>query len=112
MFVFRSVRQDDFKQILALSKMLNQINLSTNPEELQKQIEKGVIAFSGEERNKAECEYIFCIEDTETKKIIGASMIMAQHGTKESPHYYFQVLRLEKFSTSIHAGLVHNVLRC
>ncbi|HBQ20667.1 MAG: hypothetical protein A2Z91_06760 [Deltaproteobacteria bacterium GWA2_38_16] len=111
MFVLRSVRLDDFKQILSLSKMLNAINLSTIPEELQRQVQRSVSAFSGEVRIKGEADYIFCIEDTESNKIIGTSMIMAQHGTRESPHFYFQVLRLEKFSQTIHSGIVHQVLR-
>src|SRR3989338_1276573 len=111
MFVLRSVRLDDFKQILSLSKMLAAVNLAQQPEELQKQIQKSIAAFSGETRNKGEADYIFCIEDTESNKIIGTSMIMAQHGTRESPHFYFQVLRLEKFSQTIHSGIVHQVLR-
>jgi len=76
MFVLRSVRLDDFKQILSLSKMLNAINLSTIPEELQRQVQRSVSAFSGEVRIKGEADYIFCIEDTESNKIIGTSMIM------------------------------------
>ncbi len=111
MFLLRSVKPSDFEQVLALSSMLNQINLSTVPEELQRQIENSLAAFKGAISNKAQAEYIFCLEDTDTKKLVGTSMIMAQHGTKESPHYFFQVARIEKFSQSIHSGIVHQILK-
>ncbi len=111
MFILRSAKSEDLKQILSLSRMLNAINLAQSPEELSKQITRSVSSFAGESRNKEDCDYIFCLEDLSSHKIIGASMIMAQHGTKDSPHFYFQVLRLEKFSQTIHSGIVHQVLR-
>lgn len=111
MYVLRSIKSSDFEQVLALATILNQINLSANSEELQGQMEQSVKAFEGETRNKAQAEYIFCLEDVETKKIVGTSLIMAQHGTKESPHYFFQATRIEKFSQSIHSGIVHQVLK-
>jgi len=111
MYILRAATASDFKQVLTLSRLLNQINLSTESAELQKQIQKSTEAFEGELFNKFEADYIFCLEDIESKRVVGTSMIMAQHGTKESPHYYFQVIKVEKFSKSIHSGIVHEVLR-
>ena len=111
MFLLRAIQPDDLKQVLSLAKLLAAVNLSGQPEELQKQIQKSMAAFSGKTRNKGEADYIFCLEDLDSKRIIGTSMIMAQHGTKDVPHFYFQVLRLEKFSQTIHSGIVHQVLR-
>lgn len=111
MFLLHAVKSDDLKQVMSLAKLLAAVNLSQQPEDLQKQIQKSMAAFSGEIRNKGEADYIFCLEDLDSQRIIGTSMIMAQHGTKEIPHFYFQVLRLEKFSQTIHSGIVHQVLR-
>src|SRR3989338_10021097 len=111
MFLLRAIEPNDLKQVLYLAKLLAAVNLSGQPEELQKQIQKSMAAFSGKTRNKGEADYIFCLEDLDSKRIIGTSMIMAQHGTKDVPHFYFQVLRLEKFSQTIHSGIVHQVLR-
>ncbi|MBI3017976.1 MAG: arginine N-succinyltransferase [Deltaproteobacteria bacterium] len=111
MFLLRAIQPDDSKQVLSLAKLLAAVNLAGQPEELQKQIQKSMAAFSGETRNKGEADYILCLEDLESKRIIGTSMIMAQHGTKDVPHFYFQVLRLEKFSQTMHSGIVHQVLR-
>lgn len=111
MFVLRTVEAQDFKQVLSLARMLHAVNLSFQEDELQKQIQKSVAASTGQTKNKEDAEYIFCLEDLSSRKIIGVSMIMAQHGTKDSPHFYFQVLRLEKFSQTIHSGIVHHVLR-
>lgn len=111
MFLFRSVRPSDSKQILTLARMLSGVNLANAPDELQKQIQTSVASFSGGIRNKKDAVYIFCLEDLNTSRIIGTSMIFAQHGSKESPHYFFQLFRLEKFSQTIHSGIVHQVLR-
>jgi len=111
MFLFRSVRPSDLKQILQLARMLSGVNLSNTQDELQKQIQTSQASFSGEIRNKKDALYLFCIEDLNTSRIVGTSMIFAQHGSKESPHYFFQLLRLEKFSQTIHSGIVHQVLR-
>jgi len=103
MFILRAARPTDFKQIYSLSRMLNQINLSTESAELQKQIQKSAQAFSGELQNKFEADYIFCVENTETKKIVGTSMAMAQHGTKVSPSS--KALRTNAFVFSIDPSL-------
>ena len=94
MFLLRAIQPDDLKQVLSLAKLLAAVNLSGQPEELQKQIQKSMAAFSGKTRNKGEADYIFCLEDLDSKRIIGTSMIMAQHGTKDVPHFYFQVFAI------------------
>jgi arginine N-succinyltransferase len=110
MFVLRSIKTSDLKQVHQLARMLNAINLSTRQEELQKQIQTSLKSFSGEVK-KPDAKFIFCLEDTESKKIIGACMIIAQHGTKDSPHFFFDVKKIEKFSQSIHSGIVHQILK-
>ncbi|MBI4040906.1 MAG: arginine N-succinyltransferase [Deltaproteobacteria bacterium] len=110
MFIIRSIQLQDLKQVNALSKMLNAINLSTDADELQKQIQKSMQSFSGE-LSKPEAEYIFCLEDVTSNRIIGTAMIIAQHGTKDSPHFFFQVEKIEKFSETIHSGIVHQILK-
>ena len=55
-------------------------------------------------------KYLFVAEDLETHKILGTSMIAAQHGTLESPHFYFEVGNEEKRSDSINTGFIHGTL--
>ncbi|OGQ17670.1 MAG: hypothetical protein A3B70_08090 [Deltaproteobacteria bacterium RIFCSPHIGHO2_02_FULL_40_11] len=110
MFIVRSVKTADLKQVNTLSRMLNAVNLAMETPELRKQIQRSIHSFNGEV-SRPEAEYIFCLEERESQKIIGNSMIIAQHGTKDSPHFYFQVQKLEKFSKTIHSGIVHEVLK-
>lgn len=39
---------------------------------------------------RAKAKYLFVIEEEKTKKIFGASLIVAQQGTRLSPHIYFE----------------------
>ncbi len=59
----------------------------------------------------AEREYVFVIEDLEKKRVIATSMIHAQHGTRRSPHVYFQVIRDERYSETLDHYDVHECLR-
>jgi arginine N-succinyltransferase len=38
-------------------------------------------------------------------------MVIAQHGTPDEPHTYFQVMEKKKISKSLHHGFLHKVLR-
>ena len=40
MFSLRAIRSDDLKQVLSLAKLLAAVNLSGQPEDLQKQIQQ------------------------------------------------------------------------
>jgi len=40
MFLLRAIEPNDLKQVLSLAKLLAAVNLSGQPEELQKQIQK------------------------------------------------------------------------
>lgn len=55
--------------------------------------------------------YIFVMEDSESKDILGVSMIHAQHGTEDEPHFYLTVGQEAKFSQTINTGFVHGTLK-
>ncbi|MEO8553427.1 MAG: arginine N-succinyltransferase, partial [Kofleriaceae bacterium] len=50
-------------------------------------------------------------EDLSKKKIIGTSMIYAQHGTKRAPHIFFRVENDERYSVTLDRYFVHRTLR-
>lgn len=93
MFLLRSVTPADYRDLLALSRELNTVNLPSHPRDLKRMIARAVQSFAGElKRDKPHAQYLFVLEDTEKKRVIGASKIFAQHGSKKKPHLYFQVM--------------------
>ena len=58
-------------------------------------------SFAGKVKNPLEREYLFVLEDTRNETIIGTSMIIAQHGTYEAPHIYYEVSEREHYSASL-----------
>ncbi|MGV3621322.1 MAG: arginine N-succinyltransferase [Archangium sp.] len=110
MLLLRDVGRGDLSGLKRLAVTLNSVNLPNNEKVLRGLIKKSVDSFSGKIENPFEREYLFVLEDLRNKTIIGTSMIIAQHGTKDAPHIYFQVTQAEHYSASIDAHFRHKVL--
>lgn len=109
-YILRSVEERDVRDLQVLSSQFTMINLPNDVKALSRKIEKSVKSFSGELK-KEECEFIFVVEDTDTERVVGSSLIIAKHGTKEEPHFYFKVKKKEHFSSDLGIGFVHQVLK-
>lgn len=110
MLLLRDVGRGDLSGLKRLAATLNSVNLPNNEKVLRGLIKKSVDSFSGKIENPFEREYLFVLEDLRNETIIGTSMIIAQHGTKDAPHIYFQVTTAEHYSASIDAHFRHKVL--
>lgn len=110
MYVIRGCRENDLNDIYGLAKQFSLLNLVADRNELVKKIEKSLASFS-KKIEKKESQYLFVMEDLERRKIIGVSQIIAKHGTPESPHYYFKIIKKDKFSQELGVGFIHQVLR-
>ena len=108
MFLIRSATSDDLKSVQRLAAVLNTVNLPNDPKALETLIDLSERSFSGKVP-PLEREYLFVMEHK--KKIIGTSQIIAQHGTREAPHIYFDVLDEERYSQTIDKHFRHKVLR-
>lgn len=111
MFILRAVRESDLEDLIELSQLFVFINLPNDPAVLKKQIQSSIKSFKQPSKNLFENYYLFVLEDLETQKVIGASMIHGKHGTDEEPHFYFKVGREHKFSESINTGFIHGTLK-
>lgn len=109
-FLIRSVREDDLDDLERLSGMVYFINLPNDREILKEKIKKSVESFNGTISDKFEREYIFVLIDNAQQRVIGTSMIIARHGSPQSPHMYFELKEKQKYSETIHAGFIHKVL--
>lgn len=111
MFLIRSVDLSDINDLFELSKLVSFINLPNDYELIQKKIQSSVSTFKKPDKEKAKNNYIFVLEDTESKKVIGVSMIHGLHGTDEEPHYYLSVGQERKYSETINTGFIHGTLQ-
>lgn len=111
MFLIREARLQDWRQILPLARILDSINLPTTPNAMREALRRSQASFRGRIRDRTRALYIFCAEEPETRKTVGASMIIAKHGTPLSPHYYLQISHDERYSHTLRKMFRHTYLR-
>jgi arginine N-succinyltransferase len=97
-------------QVLAVAEHLDTVNLPHDRTVIEGILDRSERSFAGE-LPAADCEFVFVLEDTSAKQIIGTSMIYAQHGTKRAPHIFFRVENDERYSVTIDRYMVHRTLR-
>ncbi len=110
MLLLRDVAKGDLAGLKRLAAVLNSVNLPHNEDVLAGLIDLSVKSFTGKIKNPFEREYLFVLEDLRNETIIGTSMIIAQHGTREAPHIYFQVTEAENYSATVDKHFRHKVL--
>ena len=111
MFILRSVSLDDLDDLYALSGKVLFINLPHDKDIIRKKIENSVKSFSTPSKYLPDNYYFFVLEDTSIGKVIGVSMIHAQHGDEQEPHFFLRVGSEHKYSQTINTGFVHGTLR-
>ncbi len=111
MYRLRSVTIEDLDDIYELSNFVFFINLPSNKEDIEKKIKSSIKSFESPSKDFFKNYYMFVLEDYETNKVIGVSMIHAQHGTEDEPHFYLRVGQEHKFSQSINTGFIHGTLK-
>jgi arginine N-succinyltransferase len=87
------------------------INLPADEEIIASKIKSSMKSFHNPSPEFHKNYYIFVLEDTATRSILGVSMIHAQHGTEDEPHFYLTVGQESKFSQTINTGFVHGTLK-
>src|SRR4051812_21972745 len=110
MLLLRDGKKADLPGLKRLAAVLNSVNLPNDEQVLEQLIDRSTKSFTGALRDPLEREYLFVLEDLRRHSLIGTSMIIAQHGTRESPHISFQVTEAEHYSASIDAHFKHTVL--
>lgn len=90
---------------------MNFINLPADEDIISSKIESSMRSFKNPSTDLSKNYYIFVLENHETGEILGVSMIHAQHGTENEPHFYLTVGQEAKFSQTINTGFVHGTLK-
>jgi len=110
MLLLRDARHSDLPSLSGLARLLDTVNLPDDPRALSQIIDRSVRSFSGRIRDPLERSYLFVAEDHRTGKVIGTSMVIAQHGTHESPCTFFHVAEREHYSSTLDRHFRHTVL--
>src|SRR5580704_18051399 len=110
-FILREAQPQDHRQLLALARELDSINLPTDPGKLRETIAQSARSFSGHVRDRTQASYIFCAEEIAIKRIVAASMIIGKHGTPAAPHYYLEIAADERYSHTLRKSFRHPYLR-
>lgn len=110
-FRIRGVLPSDQEELLAIARHLNSVNLPDDAATIATIINISERSLSGQERNFARAEYVFVLEDFETRQIVGTSMIFGQLGQRDAPYIYFNVRSEEKYSNTLETHFHHTVLR-
>jgi arginine N-succinyltransferase len=87
------------------------INLPADEDMIKSKITSSMKSFHNPSSELFKNYYIFVLEDKVTSEILGVSMIHAQHGTEDEPHFYLSVGQESKFSQTINTGFVHGTLK-
>lgn len=111
MFLLRDATPDDYAGIKRLAKTFNTVNLPNDGKELKRIIDTATKSFGRRIKDPFAREFLFVMEDVSTGKVVGTSQIMAQHGTPEAPHIYFDVLNEDRYSETVGRVFHHQVLR-
>ena len=93
-----------------MAEHLDTVNLPADRKSIEGLLDRSERSFH-DELPEVEREFLFVLEDLERKKIIGTSMIYAQHGTKRAPHIFFRVENDERYSVTLDRYMVHQTLR-
>ncbi|MGE0684349.1 MAG: arginine N-succinyltransferase [Candidatus Binatia bacterium] len=109
-FLVREAVPTDAPQILRLSRLLDSINLPTEGADLAALIEQSVVSFRGQAVSREAGAYLFVLEDMESHVIVGAAMILAKHGTPDSPHFYLEMAEDQRHSKTLKKMFRHTYL--
>jgi arginine N-succinyltransferase len=108
--LLRDAQPSDLKRLSALAKVLDTVNLPHDERALVEIIDRSVRSFAGRIADPLRRSYVFVAEDPRRGRIVGTSMVIAQHGTRESPCTFFDVSEREHYSSTIDRHFRHQVL--
>jgi arginine N-succinyltransferase len=109
-FLLREAAPADALQILRLSRLLDSINLPTEEQDLTLLLAQSTASFRSNIRRREDGVYLFVLEDLVSRNIVGTAMILAKHGTPDSPHFYLEMAEDQRYSKTLKKMFRHTYL--
>ena len=110
MLLLRDAQRSDLPGLAALAAELDSVNLPDDPRALGQIVDRSVRSFTGRIRDPLDRAYVFVAEAPRTGRLVGTSMVIAKHGTRESPCTFFTVAEREHYSSTLDRHFRHTVL--
>src|SRR5690242_3104334 len=110
MLLLRDAQKSDLKELSRLSARLDSVNLPHDERALAAIIDRSCRSFAARIRDPLQRSYLFVLEDPRAGRLLGTSMLIAQHGTRESPCTFFDVYEREHYSGTLDQHFRHKVL--
>ena len=107
----RAAAPEDEEHLLKLAGFLDTINLPNDRASIRDLLEHASRSFSGKIADPRERKFVFVLWDLDDDAAVGTSMILAQHGRRDAPYIYFDVIPEEKYSRSLDRHFHHTLLR-
>jgi arginine N-succinyltransferase len=96
--------------LLSLARHLDTVNLPDRREHIVHLLELSEQSFAGT-LPKQRLRFVFLLWDHQENRPVGTSSIVAQHGTRDAPYIYLDVIDDEKYSRSLDRHFKHQELR-
>jgi len=109
-FLLRDVAPADLEDLQEAAIHLDSVNLPNDREALRRIIERSEQSFAGELAKADRC-FVFVVRDEATGRVVGTSMIFAQHGSRRAPHVFFDVIEEQRYSETLDRHFAHRLLR-
>jgi arginine N-succinyltransferase len=112
-FYLRPATLTDLPALREAARHLNSVNLPDDEQRLAEAIEHSLRSFAGELPAAAR-ELLFVLVERlagGAERVLGSSMIFTQHGSRRSPHIYFDVIDEERYSETLDRHFHHKLLR-
>ncbi len=102
MMLVRPVAMSDHAEILALAREagIGMTSLPANSDVLQAKISNAVASFSGSPEVKGDEHFLFVLEDTKIKKLVGTTGVVAHVGLKH-PFYSYKLSTIVQASEDV-----------
>jgi arginine N-succinyltransferase len=112
-FFIRAAQEADLAAVAEAARHLDSVNLPNDREQLAQIIDVSVKSFAGKvPPAKRELMFVLVERDAEGQdRVVGSSMIFAQHGSRQAPHVFFDVREEERYSETLDRHFKHTVLR-
>jgi arginine N-succinyltransferase len=107
MFIIRQATIDDMGELLKLSRLVHSFNLPQDKDALSAKIARSRRSFAGQSASEREREFVFVLQDTDTRNVIGTSSVYSCISWPGHPHLFFRMRKREHYSKDLGTGQVH-----
>jgi len=109
--ILRPIAAGDLEALVALADQLDSMNLPSDRAFLEGRIETSSRSFADEGGDWREGVYVFVLEDTQARRCVGTSMILAKNGRPGVPYFWLADTSEERHSTELGRRFVHKKLQ-